>query len=420
MNLRRKSLISSLILCALSALATAQKPESDVVKISTSLVRIDVTATDKDGKTIRGLKPEDLEVFENGNRQKIVSLTFVSPTAAPQSNQGVANDPASGSSANAVNPAAIPKATPVVTRRMVIAIDDYTMSAESIQSTRKALKQYLDANFRPGDAIAIVVLSKVQESVVRFYLKRELLDDAVNRIGWYSGGTSEAADIPPTDTDLVGAGSANSWRVPEMRQISRLLKLLGAIKVVPGRVPVILFSDGFVLPPEPSVDDLRRDGLNREGVLQPLEKLIDTANRQATTIYTIDARGLLVSGLRASDMMPENLNISDPTGKNMGASAQKALQDTLRLRKERMDQISLPQDTLDMIAKRTGGIAYRNRNDLDTALAEAADDGGYYLLAYEPSAEDFDPKVLKMNTIRLTTSRKGVQLRYRTAFANRQ
>jgi VWFA-related protein len=415
-------LIWSLTLCAFSPIAVAQKPaESDIVKISTSLVRIDVTATDKDGKTIRGLKPENFEVFENGSRQKIVSLTFVPPAAAQRSNPGLANDPTSASAANAVNAAATPKGAPVVTRRLVIAVDDFTLSAESIQSTRKALKQYLDKNFQPGDAIAIAVLSKVNKPVVRFYLKRELLDEAVKSIGWYPGGlTNEAAAIPPTDTDLIGGGRANSWQTSDARPISSLITLLAAIKVVPGRVPVVLFSDGFVIPSEGPVSELRQDALNRDGVLQPLEKLIDSANRQATTIYTIDARGLLVTGLRASDMIPENVNISDPTGKNMGASEQKALQDTLRMRKERMDQISLPQDTLDMIAKRTGGIAYRNRNDIETALEEAADDGGYYLLAYEPSAEDFDPKVLKMNNIHLTVSRKGVQLRYRTAFSNRQ
>jgi len=38
----------------------------EVVKISTNLIQVDVTVTDKDGKIMTGLKPEDFEIMENG------------------------------------------------------------------------------------------------------------------------------------------------------------------------------------------------------------------------------------------------------------------------------------------------------------------------------------------------------------------
>ncbi|HEY2847338.1 MAG TPA: hypothetical protein VGI80_05920, partial [Pyrinomonadaceae bacterium] len=78
-----------------------------------------------------------------------------------------------------------------------------------------------------------------------------------------------------------------------------------------------------------------------------------------------------------------------------------------------------PTDALDYLASSTGGVAFRDRNDISSALDQAMDDQSYYLLAYTPSADDFNPNVLKMNKIRVITKRKGVQLRYRTAFANR-
>ena len=48
--------------------------DDDVVKISTNLIQIDVTVTDKSGKIVANLKPEDFEVFENDQKQDITNL----------------------------------------------------------------------------------------------------------------------------------------------------------------------------------------------------------------------------------------------------------------------------------------------------------------------------------------------------------
>src|SRR2546428_10536091 len=52
--------------------------DNDVVKISTNLIQIDVSATDKSGKVVTDLKPEEVEVYENGQKQKISHFSFVS------------------------------------------------------------------------------------------------------------------------------------------------------------------------------------------------------------------------------------------------------------------------------------------------------------------------------------------------------
>ncbi len=52
--------------------------DDDVVKISTALIQLDVVVTDKNGKLITDLKPEDFEVLENGERQTITNLSYFS------------------------------------------------------------------------------------------------------------------------------------------------------------------------------------------------------------------------------------------------------------------------------------------------------------------------------------------------------
>ena len=77
--------LSLLFLLSLTCLTQTPTPtatpkptenEDDVVKISTTLIQIDVTVTDKNGKIITDLKPEDFEVFENGKKQDITNFSL--------------------------------------------------------------------------------------------------------------------------------------------------------------------------------------------------------------------------------------------------------------------------------------------------------------------------------------------------------
>ena len=82
--------ILTLAFIALSVLTNAaQTPtptpveDNDVVKISTTLIQVDVTVTDKSGKIITDLKPEDFEIFENGEKQDITNFSFVTTVGEP-------------------------------------------------------------------------------------------------------------------------------------------------------------------------------------------------------------------------------------------------------------------------------------------------------------------------------------------------
>ena len=71
-------LILTLILTC-SMRSQAPKPTStpapadagDVVKISTNLIQIDVTVKDRKGKVVTDLRPDEVEIYENGKKQEI-------------------------------------------------------------------------------------------------------------------------------------------------------------------------------------------------------------------------------------------------------------------------------------------------------------------------------------------------------------
>ena len=50
----------------------------EVVKISTTLIQVDVTVTDLQGKVVTDLKPEEIEIYENGKKQQVSNFSFIS------------------------------------------------------------------------------------------------------------------------------------------------------------------------------------------------------------------------------------------------------------------------------------------------------------------------------------------------------
>src|ERR1041385_737893 len=70
--------------------AIPQKPsdDNDVVRITTNLVQVDATVTDRQGKQITDLKPEDFEILEDGHPQEIRNFSYVSVPVETETKTG--------------------------------------------------------------------------------------------------------------------------------------------------------------------------------------------------------------------------------------------------------------------------------------------------------------------------------------------
>lgn len=108
----------------------AGKPDdTDVVRITTNLVQIDAVVTDKSGKQVIDLKPDDFEIFQDGRPQKVMSLTYVA--TQPNSSGGlITRGPSSSSPANAPVPSVALRPNQV-RRTMALVVDDLGLSFES-------------------------------------------------------------------------------------------------------------------------------------------------------------------------------------------------------------------------------------------------------------------------------------------------
>ena len=394
-----------------TAIARPTPPAAgDIVKISTNLIQVDVTVTDSKGKPISDLRPDEIEIYENGERQKITSLTFVSGSRT------VTEKP-TPTDKNAIP---VPPATlrpDQIRRTIAIVVDDLSLSFESAYQTRRALKKFVDEQMQEGDLVAIIRTGAGIGALQQFTSDKRILYAAIEKVKWNpigSGGISAFAPIEPVlpgepaePEDPAGedgpAQRDGAKALDDFRSSVFATGTLGALRYIvtgmselPGRKSVILFSDGF------KMFDEDENGFRESGpVMDFLRQLVDTANRSSVVFYTVDARGLAFTGFTAAD------SPSDISGQ--------ALSEQLSTRSA---QLRDTQDGLSYLASETGGFDIKNNNDLSGGVRKVLEDQSYYLVAYEPDSETFDPAKRKFNELLVKVTRKDSTVRYRSGFFN--
>ena len=387
-------------------------PETeDVVKISTTLVQIDVTVTDSRGNPVKDLKPDEIEIYENGKKQEISNFSFISNVREKPA-QPIEKSDKTGVSIPIPPSSVRPEQ---VRRTIALVVDDLTLSFESTHYVRRALKKFVDEQMQEGDLVAIIRTGGGIGALQQFTTDRRQLYAAIEKVRWSfrSGGVGAFAPIEATPLEQAKAAGLDvsdeqleaekdfNQGVNDFREDIFATGTLGAInyiargmKELPGRKSIMLLSDGFKLFSE------TRDGFkDSTRVLEALRRLVDLANRSSVVIYTMDARGLATTGLTAAD---------STSGLDAAAIEQRL--------SDRRAELFDTQEGLVYLARQTGGFPIINNNDLSAGIRKILDDQSYYLVGYEPEDETFDPKTRRFNKLEIKVKRKGVNVRYRSGF----
>lgn len=383
-------------------------PDDDVVKISTSLIQIDVSVTDSKGNPITDIKPDEIEIFENGEKQKITNFSFVSSSRPSDRKPPITT----------INEIPVPQAvlrSGQIRRTIALVVDDLSLSFESAYQTRRSLKKFVDEQMQDGDLVAIIRTAAGIGALQQFTSDKRLLYAAIDKVKWYPngrGGISAFAPIESApDTSLQTSGdepedepsSGSGQSLEDFRTQGFVTGTLGALRYIvtgmgelPGRKSVILFSDGFRLL------ETSESGFSEAGVVMDfMRALIDQANRSSVVFYTIDARGLVYTGFTAAD----SITNTSPEAMNSAAAARRA-------------ELSDTQAGLSFLAEETGGLAIKNSNDLSGGVQRVLEDQSYYLIGYEPDTDTFNAETRKYNKLEIKVLRTGAKVRYRSGFFN--
>ena len=273
-----------------------------------------------------------------------------------------------------------------VTRVIGLVVDDLALRFENLVRTRDALKRYVETQLQPGDLVGIVRTGGGIAILEQFTTDKRILLEAIANFRWRFSGRQGIGTLSPERQ----RGPSPSPESPESGYTLSALGALGTVEQViegmkkfPGRKSIVFFSD-----------DLRADG----SVNAAIDRLTDLANRSMVSIYTVDP-----GGLRPGAHLVQRGDVAVVA---RDSDATDAAEEVAR------------QEGLAALASHTGGIFYRNRNDIDACVTEAADDqSGYFLLGYSPGEGSFDQNGRgKFHRLTLRVKRPGLKVRWKAGF----
>jgi len=367
-------------------------------KSSINFVRVDVIISDGKGNPVLDLKPEEFAVFEDGKPQRVETFSVIKIDPLDQ-----VEGPTNGEIRTSVDEER-EAARPEV-RLFVILLDDYHVRRGNDMAVRRPLIDFIENQLAPADMVAVMYpLTPVSD--IQFTRSRSRLISAIQN---FEGRKFNYTPRNTFEEQYAQYPAATVERIRNQVTMSALKAAavrMGSLRE--GRKSIILVSEGFTsaLPPQLQDPNAAFPGMGNPNRRNPtaqtddrynmqmmtdmfndMREVFSTANRQNTSIYAVDPRGLGAF----------EYNINEGIGLTQDANNLKS-----------------SIDTLHTLANNTDGRAIVNRNDLAAGMKQIMrDSSGYYLLGYTSSRAPTDGK---FHEIKVTVKRRGVDVRARKGY----
>ena len=332
------------------------------IKSEVNVVVVPTLVRDRHGHAVEELKKEDFQIFDNGKPRVISGLTVQKRQEKESGSEAMPSEPGRS---GVVAPG--PK-TP--NRFVVFLFDDMHLSIEDLAQAQKASANVLATSLTDTDMAAVVSMSGLVNSGLTFD-RAKLLEAAIQLKprGLYRSTEEECPHISYYLGDLIqNKHNSNALEAAidevmscnpglKMRDVAQRLAEGAASQAValgeqdiqttlaavnewirsmaklPGQRTLILVSPGFLI--------LSPGALARES------EIMDAAARADVILSAIDARGLYVTEIDASE--------------RGGASAS-----STQLKTEyRRTTMSANENVMAELADATGGTYFHNNNDLE-------------------------------------------------------
>lgn len=347
-----------------------RKTTEERIKLKADLIQLTAVVSGSDGEIIPDLKKSDFELLENGHPQDI---SFFSAEATAGGNPSSTSEQPS--------------------RAVVLFVDTLHLSASGLLRAKQALKQFVRDSVSRNDLVSVVCSDGTVGLTGQFTRDREATIYAIDRL-LPSPRVEQplftpalAAEVVREQPDALDAAmsiiraeqgpsippellatitrakareilsQASHWR---NLSIAALNQVIDGLSGMPGQRLVAMVSEGFTL-------------LGRSGASDTTEirSVVSRATRSGVTLYTIDARGLYVPALFSASARGAPLEVTPRISRYLLAAGEDV------------------KNSLNALARDTGGRPFFNTNDLSGSLKKALDENRiFYILAYHPSLND--------------------------------
>jgi len=417
--------------------APASKPANiapaATIKVHVNQVLVPVVVTDKHGHNVTGLRSADFQVFENGVEQNL-SLFQTENDRVPEDLPAVSIDPSAPVPAPS-KPDLNAKAK--LRRTYLICLDTINSSFSNFTYVRGALRKLFKQEDGGDSLYAILTVGRTlaipqnltsnptkvlfaigskdlsraiqqSESTNMKHQQDELsymLDDYCGRCPCAGSATASGRMATGSDTVCNGklgkikmwAGSAAEERSILTREfLKNLRSVVTRMAQLPGKRILVFVSDGFNTRPGRDLFGVIAAYTRDPGVMMDssvndaepeIQDILRVASAHDVVFYTLDSRGLTPPGGGTFDAS-EEVHLS---------RAAVILPQIMQQRQvtEMEDQAPLAE-----LARATGGLFFKNNNDLFKGMKQAFADGReYYLLAYVSTNPATDGKFREIKVV---------------------
>lgn len=453
------ALAGSMVLLVPTAWSQNTAPASNiqdipVIRATRREVLVDLVVRDKHHRLVTNLKPEEIEVYEDGVLQKVNAFRGVSGSEQLQSERGIAER----SSLPGTHPSSVEPAPPLTSLRQInfVAIVLAEIAPLNLEFAREAVRDFLHSDNLPNTYVSIYKLDRTLKIAQYYTENKDVLEKAVD--GAARG--AHAADALTAQAAVVGSADASLQAIADnilanpgtdptvqlavrnallepfptivkdplfarnaaaqdvsatlgmavlaqariengirfaqslangMDTLDALHDIVRSQENLPGRKVVLYLSDGLEFPMN------RRDAV---------ESLISYANRAGVAFYAVNTQGLNVE-----DPMMRSLAELERTG--AVSSAQRV--DPANGHKEDDDiQLTVSSNkqlALRELAEATGGFVVSDTNEIAAPMERVMEDiRSHYELAYTPTSTIYDGRFRKIE-VRVTRPHLTVQTR---------
>ena len=361
-------------------------PGVPVFKGGANLVILDVTAKDKGGMPIEGLKISDFTVLEDGKPQKISVFEYQHISSEPEPPKEVTLEDqfklpeAPKQEITAATPGQIQYHDK---RLMVFFFDFSSMQIPDQLRAQDGALAYLDKHVTKDDVVAVLFYASTIQVMSDFTQDRDVLTKVIK--GLPIGEASELAALADTgddngeDTQAAFVADETEFNIfstdKKLAAIEQAAKMLLGF---PEKKALVYLSGG-----------VSRSGLYNEAQLQAA---VNAATKANLAIYAIDTRGLT----------------ADPPGggASKGGSRGSGIFNGAVYNSQRSSFLA-SQDTLFNLAAETGGKSFFDSNDITAAITKTQEAmSSYYLLGYYSNNSALDGKYRKI-TVKMNSKFAG-------------
>jgi VWFA-related protein len=434
---------------------TSDKEQVPTIHTTTREVVLDVIVRDKHHHAISDIRPEEIEVYEDGVKQKVNAFRDVTGSEQLRTEQAMAKSNAQSPASSGV--AKSPSAPATSLRELnFVSVVFAQIAPLNLEFAREAVLEFLKSDTLPNTYVTIYRLDRSLQLIQPYTADKASLVKAVNSAAkgvntgsdvgvsaltasginatvqangtniiaspltspqtaiavqdlmlnpipaivtdpmWARNAASQDASLALGNALLVQAQIASGLRFADslsngMDAMDAVRDLVRAQAKLPGRKVVLYLADGLTLPMD------RRDVVN---------SVIGYANQVEVSFYAVDTRGLSADDPLAPSLADQQRAGAESSVNKVSPRIGHMEDDDIQLAATSDKQLAMQE-----LAESTGGFAVTNTNQIDLPMQRVMEDiRTHYEVAYTPTATNYDGHFRKIQ-VRISRPHVTVQTR---------